>query len=253
MSFEKKTTEEPAANFMQWVGGSYYSIESYIKEIKKMGGSRRTNGVPRNIVKGVSKLFLISDMATEQDRQKYKEEYNRRLREVYNKRNKTEKPSEGETKKYGSIKALGPMPRSKPVIFGYFTINSIVYITAPGINVPEELAKHGVEVYEYASGHFGFNDERGCGSLQVDGVYFISEENMEKVKELASSTILESKNVHIFEKPISADNIKRFRGIKEVSKELGEELEIEVAAYDLGKVKEKVEEFKAGVVIDNTQ
>jgi hypothetical protein len=217
-------TKKIAANYMQWVGGSYYSIDSYVKEAKKMGASRRINYVPKNVIKGVSKVFLISDMPTEEQRDKYKQEYNRRLREAY-----VPKKDQDSKKKYNSIKKPEPMPRGEPVIFGYFTINSIVYITEAGMNVPEELKKLGVDTYEYQPGNFGFNDERGCGSLKVGGTYFLSEESMEKVKELASSTELESKSVHIFKTPIPAKDIKRFRGIKEIPTPKSMELETTVA------------------------
>lgn len=212
MSLDKKESEP--TNFIQWVGGAYYSIESYIKEAKKIGASRRVNRLPNNVVKGKSRIFLISDMQTEELRNKYREEYNRRLREAY-----VPKSKAGD-KRYNSIKKPESMPRGEPMIFGYFTINSIVYITPPGTNVPEELKKRGVEAYDFQEGAFGYNDERGCGSLKVGGVYFISEDSMDKIKELAQSTVLESNNIHILTTPIPVRGMVRFRGIKEASEDI---------------------------------
>jgi hypothetical protein len=222
MTFEQmKPKEKPIiTDFLQWVGGNFYSVESFKKEVKKMGASRRVSYVPKNIVVGKSKLFLISDMQSEEMREKYKAEYNRRLRESYIPKNQWIA-----NKKYGSIKKQDPMPRDDPIIFGYFIINNIIYVTDSTHNLPEELGKLGVVNYTYQEGDFGFNDERGCGSLQVGGVYFISENDMEKVKQLASSVELESKNVHFFDVPISASGIRRFRGIKEVPQEKFKEIE----------------------------
>jgi len=152
---EKKQKKQIVPNdFMQWIGGSYYSVESFIKEAQKMGASRRINFMPNNVVVGVSKVFLISDMATEVDRQKYKDEVNRRFREAY--RVTKDDPSQ----KYStSQKEYGKLPRGTAVVFGYFTINDIIYVTGPGVNVPERLKELGVTEYKYLEGGFGFQDE----------------------------------------------------------------------------------------------
>jgi len=202
-------------DFLVWVGGASYSRESYIKEAKHMGACRRVPFVPEGLVRGDSRVFLVSDI-TERDRKRYKDELKRRDKIRY----KQWKES-GFEKGYTSHVA-GPMPRGTPLIFAWFVVRNITYIVGPGVNLPKRLEELGVSEYECIEGAFGFNDERECGSLEIGGTYLLSEESMEKISNLASSSVLDG-GIEILS-PAYPYSGRRFRGIKAFSRVLGNRL-----------------------------
>ena len=202
-------------DFLVWVGGASYSRESYVKEAKHMGACRRVPFVPEGLVRGDSRVFLVSDI-TERDRKRYKDELKRRDKIRY----KQWKES-GFEKGYTSH-VVGPMPRGTPLIFAWFVVRNITYIVAPGVNLPKRLEELGVSEYEYLEGAFGFNDERECGSLEIGGTYLLSEESMEKISNLASSSVLDG-GIEILS-PAYPYSGRRFRGIKAFSRVLGNRL-----------------------------
>lgn len=206
---------ERVDDYLVWVGGGSYSRESLVKEAQRMGVCRRVPFIPHYLKKGVSRVFMISDM-TDEDRERYKKEFDRRDKERY-----LQWKGSGFEKGYTSH-VVGPMPRGSPVIFAYFVVRGISYVVAPGVDIPKELKKRGVEEWEYEEGGFGFNDERECGSLDVGGTYLLSEEDMNKCKDLAESGTLKGRVV-ILNPPIPYRD-KRFRGIKTVSRALGDRL-----------------------------
>lgn len=206
-------------DFLVWVGGGSYSRESMIKEAKKMGVCRRVPFVPEGIVKGITRVFLVSDMSDE-DRKRYAEEMKRRDAERYQQWKKQladEVPRE-EMKTTINRK----MPRGTPFIFGYFIVRGISYVVSPNVDIPKRLKELGVTEYQYIEGAFGFNDERECGSLEIGGTYLLSENDMEKVKDLAESSTMEGRIVEL--KPMFAYSSGRFRGIKEFSRKLGDKI-----------------------------
>ena len=165
-------------DLLMWVGGSFYTIESFIAEAKRMGVCKRIPIIPDYIKLGKSRLFLAHDMTEEEKR-------------------------------------LGK--RGPGRVFAYCVIRGISYIVKPGVDIPEELKKRGVTKYEYVPGGFGFRNERGCGSLQIGGTYLLSEEDLEKCKDLAESGTLNG-NIQVIDPPIEFDKnvIKRFRGYRYV-------------------------------------
>jgi len=205
---------EQAKDFLVWVGGASYSRESMVEEAQKMGVCRRIPFVPEGLVRGVSRIFLISDMSDE-DRERYKGEIKRRDAVRY-------KQWKESGFKNISSHVTGAMPRGTPTIFAYFLVRNITYVVAPGVDIPRRLKGLGVTEYQYVEGGFGFNDERDCGSLMVGGTYLLSEEDMEKVKELAQSGTLDGRIVMLPTVYPYAD--KRFRGIKAVNRKVGERL-----------------------------
>jgi len=190
---------------MMWVGGKFYSRESFITEAKKMGVSKKIPFVPKDITIGESKVYLISDMS-EAERVAYFKEVKRRDTVA---RETAKATGEKQTRS-----GFGSYDRGNPIVFGYFIVKSIIYVVKKGMSVPEELAKRGVESYTYEEGGFGSLDERGCGSLAIGGTYLLSEEDMEKVKDMVESGNVESGNIVVFDEPIPFDG-KRFRGLRE--------------------------------------
>ncbi len=203
-----------AKDFLVWVGGASYSRESLVREARRLGVCRRIPFVPDGLVRGVSRVFLVSDMSDE-DRKRYKEEIKRRDAVRYK-----------QWKESGYTNApthvTGQMPRGTPTIFAYFLIRNVTYVVAPGVDITKRLKDLGVTEYEYVEGGFGFNDERDCGSLQIGGVYLLSEEDMERVKHLAESGTLEGR-IEIIATPYPYGD-KRFRGIKAISVKMGDML-----------------------------
>lgn len=193
-----------------WVGGLFYSRESYTKEALKMGASKKIAYVPHGLEIGKTKIYLISDM-TEVERKEYKSELKRR--------GKVARDRAAQDNSKPTRTGFGPLPRGKPYIFAYFVVNSVSYIVSPGMDMPEELKKRKVKSYTLVEGEFGTNDERECGSLKLGGTYLLSEEDMTKVKDLASSANVGSSNVHVLENPIPYSG-KRFTGMQESNLEV---------------------------------
>ena len=190
-------------HYLIWVGGGYYSLEQFLDEAKRMGISRRISRVPRGLKIGESRVYLISDM-TEADKAKNKEiiKRNKALRHRWSQEHGNSKGFQGGE----------PLSHSVPNIFAYFIVRGISYIVGPGTDIPEKLKELGVKKYEYIPGGYGFNDERGCGSLVIGGTYLLSEEDFEKCRELADSALLEGR-VIILDPPIPYTG-KHFRGLK---------------------------------------
>ena len=82
--------------------------------------------------------------------------------------------------------------------------------------------ERGIDVLEYQEGDFGFNDERGCGSLQIGGTYFLSEEDMEKIKDLAESSGLDGQ-IEVFRAALPYTGV-RFRGVRSLLQERGDSI-----------------------------
>jgi len=161
-------------DYLMWVGRSYYTIESFIQEARKMGVCKRVPMLPRGVVPGKSRVFLVHDTSEAEKKQK---------------------------------------KRGVPRVFAYFVVKGIAYIVKKGVDLPKEFEKRGVKAYEYKPGAFGFNDERGCGSLQIGGVYLLSEEDLEKCRDLAESGLLKG-NIQVLNPPIEVPGLNRFRGYR---------------------------------------
>lgn len=194
-------------NYLMWIGNQHYSKESYIKEAKKFGASKKVGYVPHGLEVGKSKIYLISDM-TEEERVAYFKELADRHSKAYFKAK--------EDGKKKTLKGYGLMPRGQANIFGYFTVNGIVF-TVPEVFVDFEEATKRItytEIYRLYEGEFGTNEERGCGSLKPYSLYLISERSMGDIIRLHNSPDLVSENVTIFDKPLPYMG-KHFRGVEE--------------------------------------
>lgn len=232
---KNKNTHNQASDYCIWIGGHPYPREKFIEEALRMGVCRRISNVPANLVKGVSRVFLISDI-TVKEKKIYEDEMRRRDRARYRREGevdwqkkfakKFEKlygrpPTEKEIIKEGGP-LTGPMPRGIPVIFGWFIVHGIVYVTTKLTDeeIRQELKERGIEDYDYVEKGFGFSDERLCGSLEIGGTYLLSEEDMKKVKDLTESGLLEGQ-IEIIDSLIEYDG-KRFRGVRSVSRVQGD-------------------------------
>ena len=147
-------------DYLMFVGESFYTKEKFISEARRMGVCKRIPMLPRGVVKGKSRVFLVSGNE----------------------------------------------------IFAYFVVRGISYIVAPNVNLPKALEERGVTAYTYVEGGFGGLKERGCGSLAVEAMYLLSEEDMEKCRDLAQRGTLEG-NIVVLDDPIQT-SLRRFRGYR---------------------------------------
>lgn len=174
---ERPTLTVEPTDLLMFVGKSYYSPASFIAEARQMGACKRVPMLPRGVVKGVSKVFLAHEYDI------------------------------GETGDDGKT-----VYQSK--VFAWYTVRGIIYVVSASVNIPEALKERGVTEWKYVEGGFSFSNERGCGSLATGGTYLLSEEDMDKVKDLAESTTMQGQ-IELIEPPIPID-LKRFRGYKAV-------------------------------------
>lgn len=148
-----------------YVGGAYYTMESFEKEVAAIGACRRVNRVP-DVEIGKSRVFLV---------------YNDGGQNLY---------------------------------FGYYTILSIGYVVGPGVDMPTELRERGV-VPISVSGPSAM-PVRACGQLVFGAIYLLSEEDLEKVKDLATKSDIEGGGMVSFGIPVTYHG-KRFRGFRYVN------------------------------------
>lgn len=205
---DAKMTDTQKSDLLHWVSGKLWSREMFVKEAEKLGCCTRIGMLPEAVRIGKTRVFLVGDMSDE-EHEKYVE--------VKRKRHRDRRAAKKAGKEI-TFRGQG-LPRGTPHVFGYFLVRGISYIVGPGVKIPEELAKRGIKAYKYVEGAFGFNDERECGCLQIGGTYLLSEEDIEKIKDLASEQNLEGQIVLI--DPAIKLDIGKFRGYKLIN---GDEL-----------------------------
>jgi hypothetical protein len=109
-------------HFVQWVGGSYYTIESFIQEGKEIGVMRRVPYIP-DFTPLQTRIYLIHDVT---------EMVPGAVERIEHK-----KPVE-ELKKFRSFRVY---QRIHPVVFGYFVPVGIVFFDASRIDVLDVLGR----------------------------------------------------------------------------------------------------------------
>ena len=175
---------------IMWVGRSYYTIDSFIKEAKRLGACKRFGGgLPRDIVVGKSRVFLVHDFS-EEDKKKL-QEWKKKAKEA--KKNKQPIP---------------PKPKFQPRVFAYFTIRGILVVGDARMIAEKE----GVKLQKIDGATAAGFQKRGCGSLVVGATYFVSEEDMAKLQKYADSV---EGHINVIEPPIPV-SFGRFRGYKYV-------------------------------------
>ena len=157
--------KDVAKDIAIYVGGNFYTMESFTKEVASIGACRRVNKVP-DVQVGRSRVFLV---------------YNDNGQNVY---------------------------------FGYYTIKSIGYVVGPGVDIPKELEDRGVKPIS-VSGPTAM-PVRGCGQLVFGALYLLSEEDLEKVKDLADKSDIEGSGMALIKPPVVYYG-KRFRGYRYIN------------------------------------
>jgi len=164
---ENKQNSQQYYDILMWVGSSYYTIESFIKEAKRFGVCKRINRIPDKIKIGKSRIFFAHNIS-----------------------------------KSGKL--------DTPVIFAYSKIEGILVV---GEKAKEAIEKEGIKDYQYVPpDKVSSFQKRGCGFLHIDGIYLVSDKDMEKLQKYADSV-----TGQIFElDPWVEFPYPRFRGIKYV-------------------------------------
>jgi hypothetical protein len=184
---------EKPLDLLMWVGGRYYTKESFIGEANKLGCCRRISRIPEKAKFGVSRVFLVTDVSEESGE----------VRKIQHKR---------DVKKWRTFRVK---KRSVPEVFGYFTISKIIMVGGKGVNLPAELKRRGVEVYDVSNKAFG--EMRGCGFVVVGGVYLIDDIELARLKGLPVDSV--GGGLKLINPTIVAEGLKRFRGWKYVDGE----------------------------------
>lgn len=161
--------DERSLDLLMWVGSSFYTIESFIKEANRYGVCKKVNGIPSDITVGKSRVFLVHDT---------------------------------------SNKEKAAKKRGVPRIFGYFTIQSILVVGAKDI-----AEREGIKIQRVAEAEIGSFGKRGCGLLQIGGVYLVSDEDMKKLQKHAD---MAKGQLQLITPPVEVPELQRFRGYKYV-------------------------------------
>jgi len=176
--YERPALMVKAVDILMFAGRGFYTPESFIDEARRMGACKRVPMLPRGVIKGVTRVFLAHEYDT------------------------------------GKIDDEDKVIHQSKV-FAWFTVHGISYVVEPDVNLDEALKGRGVTKWQLYGDDFGSADERGCGNLQVGGTYLLSEDDMEKCRDLAHSGTLKG-HIEVIEPPIPT-GLKRFRGYKAVS------------------------------------
>ena len=182
-------------DMVMWVGESFYPFpEDFIKEVRKVGLSKRVAGVPDALVYGQTRIWLAHPNCIENP--DYDPEYD------------PKEDPDGEL--------AHTADRFIPGLFGMTIIEGLQFIVDHGDPEVqkkwEELRAQGVQPVTVAQAEL--ESERGCGFRTVGAIYLFTPEDFEAIagSGIASQTDI-SGGITQFEPPISWVEGKFFRGI----------------------------------------
>ena len=205
MSTTKAQEEEKPPDYLMWVGGKYYTIQSFIREAKEMGVSRRVPIIP-DIVFGKTRIFFISDV-----------DENDPCVEI---KTVSHKKSIDELKRYRTYR-IKRKCKQTPKVFGYFI--------PTGILVPGEVGKNLFEKYRdrlvlVPATAIYLVPLRGCGRLVIGAIYLVDGQTLKEIYEAlkmdpdqrVKDLMITGSTFQEINPPIQAQGVKRFRGLKRV-------------------------------------
>lgn len=164
-------------DYLMWVGGKFYSIESFVTEAKNLGVSKRVAHYPDDVMVGKTRIFLAHDVS--------------KLVKV-----RDWKATRGE-KKGQVIPVLRPKwtPRG-PVVFGYFVVSSKESVVRPERGLSDLCGRKGATAVMVAEAEQ--EPERASGR-RVEGGRYICGKKLVAIK------------------PWKVHKLSRFRGLKAVN------------------------------------
>lgn len=197
--------KESRNDYLMWIGGRYYTIQSFIQEARTQGVCRRIPFIPQ-IEYGKTRIFLIHDIDEKDSCVEIKRVYHYHdIREIKKLRT------------FRIKKKCSPTPK----VFGYFIPRGILVVgrhfELEGIL--EELFKRGYlfilpeeEVYSLPS--------RGCGYLKSGAKYLVDSATLKTVSKYLRDSFIgvvgEKEDFYLIDPPIPAP-LKRFRGLMKVN------------------------------------
>jgi len=164
-------------DYLMWVGGRFYSIETFIAEAKKLGISKRVAHYPDDVTVGKTRIFLAHDVAKFVKVRDWKATHG--------------------TKKGQVIPVFRPkFTPHGPVIFGYFVVSSKESVVRPERGLSNLCARKGaLEIHVAKAAQ---EPERASGRRVEGGRYICGK-------------------AFIAIKPWATHKLPRFRGLKAVS------------------------------------
>jgi hypothetical protein len=193
-------------DYLSWVGGRYYTIQSFVRECQTMGVSRRIPVVPE-LEFGKSRIFFVSDVDEGDPCVE--------IRVVKHKK------SPDELKRFRTFRVRRKC-RSTPKVFGYFVPTGIMI---PGKARRAILDKYRDRIVEIPIEAVGRVQLRGCGKLIIGALYLVDGLTLQevyralrtdpdlRVKEL----VVEGSTFRVIDPPVLAPGLKRFRGLMRVN------------------------------------
>ena len=199
------TSGEKPKDYLSWVGGKYYTIQSFIKEAKEIGVSRRVPVIPE-LEFGKSRIFFVSDVDESDPCVEIK--------------TVSHKKSIDELKRYRTYR-IKKKCKPTPKVFGYFIPTGIV--------VPGEVEKKLFEKYRdrlvpVPVTTIYLVPIRGCGRLVLGARYLVDGLTLREIynalktepEERIRDLMITGSTFKEINPPIPAPGLKKFRGLKRV-------------------------------------
>jgi hypothetical protein len=194
-------TQKEKLDYLMWVGGKFYTIQSFIEEARRMGVCRRVPVIPR-IIAGETRIFLIHDVD--------ETDPNIEVKTVKHKK------ADRDLKKYRSftVKRKGEVT---PKIFGYFVPSGLMVVGEDFKKIMSKLPDKTVIVSSSLASRV---EKRGCGFLATGGIYLVDPKTMQMIFDIAHKEckegFLRGSELQLIDPPIPV-KIPRFRGLKRVN------------------------------------
>lgn len=192
-------------DYLSWVGGRYYTIQSFVKECQTMGVSRRIPVVPE-LEFGKTRIFFASDVDEGDPCVE--------IRVVKHKK------SVDELKRFRTFRVKKKC-KPTPKVFGYFVPTGIMI---PGKARRAILDKYKDRIIEIPIEAVSSVPLRGCGRLVVGALYLVDGLTLQEIyKILGTDPDVKVKELMVLgstfktiDPPVLALGLKRFRGLMRV-------------------------------------
>jgi len=194
-------TSDEKWDYLMWVGGKFYTVQSFIEEARRMGVCKRVPFFPK-IKVGETRIFLIHDI----------DENDQNVQVVQVKHKKPEK----ELKRYRSFRVI-KRGEVIPKVFGYFIPSGIMVVGEDFKKIIDKLPDKTVIISASLAAKV---EKRGCGFLTQGGIYLVDNKTMQEIFNIAQKEckegFLRGHELELIEPPIPA-RIPRFRGLRRVN------------------------------------
>ena len=193
-------------DYLSWVGGRYYTIQSFIRECQTMGVSRRIPIVPE-LEFGKTRIFFVSDV-----------DENEPCIEI---KVVKHKKSVDELKRFRTFRVKKKC-KPTPKVFGYFVPTGIMIPGKARRVIPEKYKDRIVEIPVEAINAVQL---RGCGRLVVGAIYLVDGLTLQEVyralrtdpKLSVKELIVQGSTFKTIDPFIPAPGLMKFRGLKRVN------------------------------------